>query len=206
MRHDLDADKQVAWDRAASSSSTMTADTQAAAGRDSLRNGEAELAPLPGNRAPAPACLALRSRHSLSAAVRARDGRRREEGKPRERRMHVPRAFAGGTGGASRTGARVFARRAILRARHLQLDLATAQLLVERDAHATTHVRRPRSARFTPRTRWRPLGGGAHVVGARRCLAIVGGTPGRIAENVVGGADEFERLLGIGAVIAIRVP
>jgi hypothetical protein len=44
------------------------------------------------------------------------------------------------------------------------------------------------------------------ALGTRCCVAIVGGAARRIPEDVVGGTDKLERLLGIGAVIAVWVP
>ena len=42
--------------------------------------------------------------------------------------------------------------------------------------------------------------------GTRRRVAIVVGAASRIAQDVVRGTDKLEHLLGIGAVIAVRVP
>src|SRR5207247_3707756 len=87
-----------------------------------------------------------------------------------------------------------------------QLGATATQLFVEGDAHTTTHIRRPCDVWFALCRRCRPLGGGGRALGTRRGVAIVVAAAGRIAQNVVGGTNKLERLLGIGAAIAVRVP
>src|SRR5437016_10682961 len=121
-------DKQVARNPpapTAPTAPTMAGDAQAATGRDTCRNIEAEMSSLPGAGAVALASYAFRLRYALSATIRASDRRGEERRKPPERGAYVPRPSAVITGGAYLAGAGAFAHRAILGPRNLQLD-ATA--------------------------------------------------------------------------------
>src|SRR5437762_8270787 len=134
-------------------------------------------------------------------------GRRREERwKPPQRGEHIPRPSAVITGSAHLAGAGTSAHRAILGPGNLQLGAPPTQLLVECNAHAATHIRRPSNVWFPLWRRSRPLGGGGRALGTQRGVAIVLGAAGRIAQNVVGGTNKLERLLGIGAAIAVWMP
>jgi hypothetical protein len=88
----------------------------------------------------------------------------------------------------------------------LQVDATPTQLFVERDAYTATHIRRPSDVWFALWRRSRPLGGGGRALGTRRGVTIIVGAAGQIAQDVVGGTNKLERLLGIGAAIAVRVP
>ena len=207
MRRNLNIDKQVARNPPAPTAPPMAWDTQATAGWDPRRNIEAEMSSLPGNGTVALASYAFQLRYALSAAIRANGRHREERREPPERGAHIPRSSAAITGSAHLAGAGAFAHRAILGPGNLQLDATATQLFVERDAYSATHIRRPCDVCFALCRRPRPpLGRGRRGLGTRRGITIVIGAAGRIAQNVVGGTNKLERLLGIDGAIAVRVP
>ena len=206
VRRNFNIDKQVARNPPAPTAPPMAWDAQATAGWDPRRNIEVEMSSLPGNGTVALASYAFRLRYALSAAIRANGRHREERREPPERGAHIPRSSAAITGSAHLAGAGAFAHRAILGPGNLQLDATATQLFVERDAYTATHIRRPCDVCFALCRRCGPLDGGGRFVAMRGGMAIVVSAARRIAQDLVGGANELERLLGIGALVTVGVP